>query len=328
MALHHRLLHPIWRHRLPDARKTALSELRTFGLAKTYGTTEALAGIDLEVPGGSVYGLVGPNGSGKTTTLELLAGLRKPSAGTIELDVPPGSVAYCPDAAEFEPWLSALEVLDLAAGLLGRPRPQPDLRDMLDQVGLSDAAGRRVGGLSRGMRSRLGLAAGLIGKPKLLIADEPAAALDPAGRWEIIDLLAALRGTVTVIVSSHDLADVERICDRIGVLAKGRLVYQGPVGELLALAAPALRLVVRPPAERVLAALAAAPWVRSVSERQPGELVIDVNDPEAAELGLPKVLAHCGARLVEAGRAGVSLQDIFFELTATGPAGDHSGRQH
>jgi ABC-2 type transport system ATP-binding protein len=178
------------------------------------------------------------------------------------------------------------------------------------------------------MRSRLGLAAGLIGDPKLLIADEPAAALDPAGRFEVIDVLAALAGSVTVLVSSHDLADVERICDRIGVLAKGRLVYQGAVSELLAMAAPALRVVVRPPVDRLLAALAAAPWVRSVREEQPGELVIDVGDPAAAELYLPEVLADCGARLVEVGRAGVSLQDLFFELTETGPALHQAARDH
>src|SRR5262249_9336882 len=147
---------------------------------------------------------------------------RRPTAGTVELGVPLGSVAYCPDAAEFEPWLTAAEVLDLASRLVGKPRPPAAIADVLGNVGLSDVAARRVGGFSRGMRSRLGLAAGLIGEPELLIADEPAAALDPAGRCEIIDLIAKLSGSVTVIVSSHDLADVERICDRIGVLASGR----------------------------------------------------------------------------------------------------------
>ncbi len=229
-----------------------------------------------------MYGLVGPNGSGKTTALEILAGLRRPSAGRVELGMATDSVAYCPDAGSF----------------------------------------------SRGMRSRLGLAAGLIAEPKLLIADEPAAALDPAGRWEIVDILAALAGSVTVIVSSHDLADVERICDRIGVLAKGRLVYQGDLSDLLPMAAPALRVVVRPPADRLLAALATAPWVRSVSEGEAGELRIDAGDPDAAEARLPGVLADCGVRLVEVGRAGVSLQDIFFELTETGLYRHRTARDH
>jgi ABC-2 type transport system ATP-binding protein len=187
-------------------------------------------------------------------------------------------------------------------------------------VGLADAADRRVGGFSRGMRSRLGLAAGLIGEPELLIADEPAAALDPAGRREIIDLIAGLAGPVTLVVSSHDLADVERICDPIGVLANGRLVYEGAVANLLARAAPALHIVVRPPAGRLRAALASASWVRALREEEPGELVVEVGDPALAEQDLPRLLARCEARLVEVGRAGVSLQDVFFELTATGPA--------
>lgn len=301
-----------------------MSDLRTRGLVKTYGATHALDGIDLDVPAGAIYGLVGPNGSGKTTMLEVLAGLRHPSAGTVELGVPKAAVAYCPDTPEFESWLTAHEVLAVSSGLLGIRRTPTDLRDTLERVGLADAAHRRVGGFSRGMRSRLGLAAGLIGEPQLLIADEPAAALDPAGRWEIIDVLAALAGSVTVVVSSHDLTDVERVCDRIGVLAKGRLVYQGAVSDLLARAAPALSVVVRPPAGRLLRVLAAAPWVRAVSEPEPGHVRIDVRDPAAAEINLASVLAESGVRLLEVGRAGVGLEDIFFELTETGPHRPHS----
>jgi ABC-2 type transport system ATP-binding protein len=319
VGAHLLLLRPARRHPLPGRREEALSDLRTFGLAKTYGETEALRGVDLEIPAGTVYGLVGPNGAGKTTVLEILAGLRAPGAGRVELGVPCDAVAYCPDAAEFEPWLTAVEVLDSAAGLLGRPRPRSALVDVLDHVGLSEAIDRRVGGFSRGMRSRLGIAAGLIGEPSLLIADEPAAALDPAGRWEIIDLLAALPGDVTVLVSSHDLSEVERICDRIGVLARGRLVYQGSLDELLARAAPALRVVVRPPADGLLAALRAAPWVRAVRAEGPGELLVDLVERDAAEANLARILADSGARLVEAGPAGASLQDLFFELTETGP---------
>src|SRR5471032_179870 len=122
------------------------------------------------------------------------------------------AVAYCPDAPAFEPWLTASEVLAVAVGLLGIPRTRDALRDTLERVGLADVSHRRVAEFSRGMRSRLGLAAGLIREPQLLIADEPAAVLDPAGRLEIIDVLAALGGSVTVVASSHDLTDVERVC--------------------------------------------------------------------------------------------------------------------
>ena len=297
-----------------------MTAVRTCGLAKAYGKTSALAGIDLDVPSGTVYGLVGPNGSGKTTAMEIIAGLRCPTAGQVQLAMTPDRVAYAPDAPEFEPWLTGAEVVDVAAGLLRRPQPGDAVEAMLERVGLADSARRRVGGFSRGMRSRLGLAAALIGGPELLLADEPAAALDPGGRLEVLELLAGLAGPVTVIVSSHDLGDVERICSRIGVMAHGRLVYQGGVAELLAQASPALRVVVRPPAGPLLAALSAAPWVGAATQVSPGELRIDVADQDEAERRLPEVLAGCGARLIEVGRAGPSLQDIFFDLTDTGPA--------
>ena len=296
-----------------------MSGVTTVGLTKTYGATSALAGIDLIVPPGAMYGLVGPNGSGKTTALEILAGLRRPSSGSVALGVPADRVAYCPDAAEFEPWLTARETLEASASLQGATPSPSTFADLLDRVGLSQATDRRVGGFSRGMTSRLSLAAGLIGEPRLLIADEPAAALDPAGRWEIIELLAELAGAITVLVSSHDLAEVERICDTIGVLSLGRLVYQGPLAELLAQAAPALRVVVRPPAMEIADAFEAAERVRAVHQDAPGEFRIDLADAVTAETELPRVLAECGARLLAVDRAGVSLQDIFFELTATGP---------
>jgi ABC-2 type transport system ATP-binding protein len=318
-------LNPSWWHHLPRRREAALSRLRTHGLSKRYGETQAVRSVDLEVASGAIYGLVGPNGSGKTTTFEMLASLRRPTGGTIEWGVAQDRVAYCPDTPEFEPWLTAVEVLDAASGLLGRRRPRSALLEILGHVGLGETAKRRVGGFSRGMLSRLGIAAGLVGQPKVLIADEPAAALDPAGRWEVIDLLADLGGSVTVIVSSHDLADVERICDSIGVLAHGQLVYQGRVNDLVAKASPALRVLVRPPADRLKALLNNAKWVRRVREEGPGELVVDVDDPAAAEEQMARLIADSGARLVEYGRAGASLQDIFFELTETGPYGQ--GRQ-
>lgn len=261
-----------------------MSGVTTARLTKSYGATRALDGVDLVVPPGAMYGLVGPNGSGKTT---------------------------------------ALEILEASASLQGATPSPSTVADLLDRVGLSAAANRRVGGFSRGMTSRLGLAAGLIGDPELLIADEPAAALDPAGRWEIIELLAGVAGALTVLVSSHDLAEVERICDTIGVLSHGRLVYQGSLAELLAQAAPALRVVVRPPARELADALGAAGWVRAVREDAPGEFRIDLADAATAETELPRVLAACDARLVAVDRAGVSLQDIFFELTETGPNEHH-----
>jgi ABC-2 type transport system ATP-binding protein len=316
---------PARRDRLPGVREGPLNAVTTSGLTKIYGTKIALAGINLEIPAGSVYGLVGPNGSGKTTTLDILGGLRRPTAGDIQLGVSPDAVAYCPDVAEFEPWLTALEVLDAASGLLGRPKTRAQLEAMLTRVGLADVAGRRVGGFSRGMLSRLGLAAGLVGDPALILADEPVAAVDPAGRAEVLDLIVGLAAAATVVFSSHNLADVEQVCDRVGILAEGRLVYQGAIAELLAGTRRVWRVLIRPPADRLRDALAAAPWVTSVSERRPGHLTLEVSDPQAAELQLPRILAASAVCLIEAAQERATLEDVFLSLTAAKPDLDSAG---
>jgi len=304
-----------------------LSALRTLGLTKTYGTRSALGGVDLVVPEGSLYGLVGPNGSGKTTLIEILAGLRRASGGEVELGVGEGEVAYCPDVAEFESWLTAAEVLEAALGLIGRRRPRRDLDALLGRVGLAEVAQWRVGGFSRGMTTRLNLASGLVGEPKVLLADEPAAALDPAGRAEVLTLLASLVPEATVIVSSHDLADVEAICDHVGVLADGRLAWQGPLEELLAGAGRSRwRVVVRPPASRVLDALRNVPWVAEATEAAPGEIEVTAASDEMVESELVGLLAACNARVVSFAPRRPTLEEVFFSLTGT-PAGGVGGRK-
>lgn len=294
--------------------------LRTIGLTKSYGPQLALRDLDLVVPAGARYGLVGPNGSGKTTLLEILAGLRRPSGGELDLGVERGAVAYCPDVAEFEPWLSAREVLEAALGLLGRRRPRPELSAILDRVGLADAADRRVGGFSRGMTTRLNLAAGLAGEPSVLLLDEPAAALDPAGRVEILRLIAGLGPATTIVLSSHDLSEVETACDQVGILTEGRLCYQGPLAELLAGPARARwSLTVRPPAEPTLAALRTVSWVSSVKERACGQIEFTSPDANWVEESLAELLAAAEAKVVSLGPLRPSLEEVFLALTA--PAG-------
>ena len=151
--------------------------LRTQGLVRDYGGTGVL-GVDFAVPERGVCGLVGPNGSGKTTLLAMLAGFRRPGGGTIDYRVDPGRVAICPDVPRFEPWLTAREVVDLARMAMAPGNPASETDRILVDVGLADCADRRVGGFSRGMAQRLGLAVGLVGSPALLIMDEPTAALD------------------------------------------------------------------------------------------------------------------------------------------------------
>ena len=286
----------------------------TTGLTKRYGAHTALDGVDLAVPDGSVYGLVGPNGAGKTTLLGLLSGLRRPTAGELKIDVPRQKMALLPDTPQFDPWLTGREVVELARTLMG-VSADPDR--VLADAGLSDAADRRVGGYSRGMLQRLGLAATIVGQPEVLLLDEPASALDPAGRREVLDLIARLRGRATVILSSHILSDVQEVCDTVGVMRAGRLLFQGPLERLLVgRAVPAYRVHMRPPTDGVTEALRAQPWVTGVEPDGPETLRVTVGSLAEAELRLPGALSAAGARVVSLAPVAADLEDVFLELTS------------
>jgi ABC-2 type transport system ATP-binding protein len=290
--------------------------IRTSALRKRYGPHAALDGVDLEVPKGSVYGLVGPNGAGKTTLLAILAGLRRPTSGGVQLASERRRVATLPDTPAFEPWLTGREVVDLARALGAPEAPAARVDGVLADAGLADAAGRRVGGYSRGMLQRLGLAAAVVGDPEVLLLDEPCSALDPAGRREVLDLVARLSGRATVLLSTHILADVQEVCDTVGVLRAGRLLYQGPLDRLLVgRAAPAWTVRCRPPLEPVEAALATQAWVASVERTGAEELLVEVATREAAEAGLVRVLAEAGAHLVRLEPRAADLERVFLELT-------------
>lgn len=291
--------------------------VRTHELRKTYGATVALRNVDLEVPAGSVYGLVGPNGAGKTTLLGILAGLRKPTSGSVDVGVEWSGVAVLPDTPQFDSWLTGREVVDLARSLTDPSVPRDRVDEVLEQAGLADAAHRIVGGYSRGMLQRLGVASTVVGRPALLMLDEPSSALDPAGRREVLDLVARLRGEATVIFSSHILGDVQEVCDTVGILRAGELLFQGPLSDLLVgSAVPAYRLRVRPPGEGAIEALRRASWVRSVEAVSPEELRILVETVEAAEQNLATTLAGTGVRIVSFGPEAATLEQVFLELTA------------
>jgi ABC-2 type transport system ATP-binding protein len=291
----------------------------TTGLSRDYGGT-GLFDVDLLVPPGSIYGLVGLNGAGKTTLLSILAATRHQDRGAVSLAVGRASVAVCPDVPEFDPWLTSAEVVDLARSLVA---PHADSRTSvaaaLHATGLADAAGRRVGGLSRGMAQRLGLACALVGDPELLILDEPMSALDPAGRAELLGVIAGMRGTRTVIFSSHILADVQRVADQVGILRAGRLLYQGSTAELLdRYLTPSWLLRIAGATGPVQAALAGQPWVTKVELAEPGVLRVDATGIEEGERGIPAVVAACGARQVACEPVAADLESAFLALTGTG----------
>ena len=287
--------------------------LATHDLRKVYDVA-AVDGVELRVPRGATYGLIGPNGSGKTTLLSLVAGLRAATSGSVELPDGRHGMALLPDTPEFEPWLTAREVVDLARSMVAPHLPAERVDRALEEVGMTEAADRRVGGFSRGMLQRLGLATCLVGDPQLLLLDEPSSALDPAGRREVLDLVARLAGDRTVVLSTHVLSDVQQACDVVGVLQSGRLRFQGPIDELLARTATAYRMRVGGDVAAVVAGLHAAPWVDEVVEEGNGVLRLAVADVAAAEAGVARVLADAGARLHAFGPAA-DLETAFLTLT-------------
>jgi ABC-2 type transport system ATP-binding protein len=289
--------------------------IATHGLSKLYGETAALRDVDLVVPRGVTYGLIGPNGAGKTTMLSLLAGLRRPTWGTLHLAVPRQRMGVLVDTPQFEPWLTAWEVVDLARHLTA-PDLDPDrVGQALLDVGLGEAMHRAVGGFSRGMLQRLGLAGCLVGDPEVLLLDEPSSALDPAGRREVLDLIGRLAHSKTVVLSTHILSDVQQVADVVGVIDEGTLQFQGPLTELLARTTTAYALHVRTPADRLVAELRSRPWADDVLEQAPGRVRVTVSDAASAEREIPVLLSDLAVSLVSFNPA-TDLESAFLELTS------------
>ncbi|HEY4439952.1 MAG TPA: ABC transporter ATP-binding protein [Candidatus Elarobacter sp.] len=211
------------------------------GLTKRYGRVDALRDLTLRVARGESVGLLGPNGAGKSTAVKLLLGLARPTAGDGELlGRPLGDrearrrVGYLPELFRFPAWLSAREVLAFHARLLRLDDAPRRIDAALDEVALRPRAGDRVAGYSKGMQQRLGLAVALLGDPELIFLDEPTSALDPHGRSDVRALIERLRerGT-TVVLNSHLLGEIERVCDRVCVMERGRVVADGALTTIL-----------------------------------------------------------------------------------------------
>ena len=292
-------------------------------LQKTYRrwrrpATVAVDRLDLSVPEGGVFGFLGPNGSGKTTTIRCVLGLARPSGGEVRVlgrRVPEGLPAVMPsigavvESAAFLPAMSGREQIHLLAGIDGIPRRRAD--DALERVGLADRAGDPVRGYSLGMRQRLALAVALVKDPALLVLDEPANGLDPAGMRDIRELLRALgEEGRTVFLSSHLLGEVEQTCDRVAILHRGRCVASGPVGELLRGHAEAWLVTV--PLGELAVAGEALRRAGATTERAGHELrVRDVTGGAA----ITRALADVGVWLTELRREEAHLEELFLALT-------------
>ena len=297
---------------------TAVVEAR--GLVKTYGDITAVDHVDLTVEQGDVYGYLGPNGAGKTTSLRMLLGLIRPSSGSARLfgrdPMLDGvraldGVAGFVEAPRFYPYLSGRKNLELVAALDGGDaRSQIDAA--LDTVDLAARAKDRVGGYSHGMRQRLGIAGALIRRPQLLLLDEPATGLDPAGMRDMRALIRTLADSgITVLLSSHLMNEVEELCNRVAIIRAGRIVYEGRLDELRASAAGSYTL--RTSDDDLAAQICAIhPGLHDFTVAPDG---LRMRADEAAIEALSLELAHSGVALRSLVPDAASLEERFFALT-------------
>ena len=297
---------------------TAPVEVR--GLVKRYGDLAAVDGVDLTVETGDVFGYLGPNGAGKTTSLRMMLGLIRPTAGSVRLfgrDPQLGvaaleGVAGFVEAPRFYPYLNGRVNLDLLAALDGDDA-RSRIDEVLDVVELRDRAKDRVGGYSHGMRQRLGIAAALLRAPRLLLLDEPATGLDPAGMRDMRELIRRLASSgMTVVLSSHLLAEVEEVCNRVAIVRRGRVVYEGSLEELRRTAGAAYRLRTTDDA-RAHAVASAQAGISDVASQDGGLIFHADGERAVAELSLALIEAR--ALVIEMAPRHATLEDLFFQLT-------------
>jgi ABC-2 type transport system ATP-binding protein len=289
------------------------------GLVKRYGEIVAVDGVDLTVEAGDVYGYLGPNGAGKTTSLRMMLGLIRPDAGTISVfgRDPQQSVraldgvAGFVEAPAFYPYLTGLRNLELLAAFDG-DGARGRIGAALDIVEMADRAGDKVGGYSHGMRQRLGIAAALLREPRLLLLDEPATGLDPGGMRDMRRLIRGLADQgITVLLSSHLMTEVEELCNRVAIVRRGRIVYEGSIAELKHEAGTTYRLHTTDD-ERALAICSAQPGVRDVRMASDG---VRFSGEEAAVGALSRALVGAGALILALAPESASLEERFFSLT-------------
>ena len=297
---------------------TAVIETRN--LTKTYGAVRALDGLSLSIPRGGVYGVLGPNGAGKSTLFRILLGLIRPSDGEASVmggrigDVAAsrrmGSMIETP---RFPPFMTARQVLVWLSAAHGLTPDAARVSGWLERVGLTEAADRKVRGFSVGMMQRLGVAGALITDPELVILDEPTSGMDPPGIQEMRALIRSLaeRDGITVILASHQLLEVQRVCDRVAILNRGKLVREGAVSELTA-TGERLRLSVTP-ISKTLEIMSSLPGASGVLE---GDAVM-ATLPRADTPALLRALIEAGVDIDEARWIGADLESVFMSETGS-----------
>ena len=297
--------------------------IETEGLAKRYGRADALVDLTMQVDAGEVFGFLGPNGAGKTTAVKLLRGLTRPTRGRATVLGAPlgdratrGRIGYLPELFRYQPWLHAREVLELHTRLIGGgvDRSRRAIDRILEEVGLADRADDLVGGFSKGMQQRLGLGVALLGAPPLIVLDEPTSALDPVGRADVRAIIRRARDAgSTIFLNSHLLTEVERVCDRVAIVDRGRVLADGRLDDLLGARAVRIRATDLTPA-----AMTTLGRFGRVAAGDDGWLTISGIDAATIPDAVAAIVASGGrVHTVDPGRA--TLEDRYLELI--GPPG-------
>ncbi len=311
---------------------TTDTAISTAGLTKHYPGVQALTDLSLEVPAGSIYGFLGPNGAGKSTTLKILGGLIRPTAGSASVSGIPlaagaayrQQVGYLAQEPRFYDWMTGRETLSFVASLSPDPSAVAPvwIDEVLGKVGLADAGDRRTKTYSGGMRQRLGIGQALVGRPRVLLLDEPVSALDPIGRREVLDLMRDLRSDdTTVFYSTHILDDVQRVSDHVAILDGGRLVRAAPTAELLeTYTRDRLRVGIVGATDDTAIALAGLPGVLAVqADGRDGDLRtynirIRTEDAGGVQREVTRFASDHDLTLTENGLVRLDLEDVFLRL--------------
>jgi ABC-2 type transport system ATP-binding protein len=306
-----------------------LIAIKTEELSKYYGKVKALHKLNLEIPENVVFGFLGPNGAGKSTTVKLLTAFAHPTSGkafvageevTSDNLALRAKIGFLPDVPAFYDWMTGQEFLHLVGELhsLSANEVKNRAEEMLDLVELKKAGNRRIGGYSRGMRQRLGIAQALINHPKVIFMDEPTSALDPIGRREVLELVSRLKQTATIFMSTHILSDVERVCDMVGIIDKGNLITVSSVSDLQKQYAPSIfEMEFLEDGNRFAEELKLIPWL-SKPEFIPdhGRPMVRVTavDTTMAKKELPHVIGKSGLTLTRYELVMPDLEDIFINV--------------
>ncbi len=295
-------------------------------LCKTYGDTLAVDHLDLSVPEGAIYGFLGPNGAGKTTTLKMIVGMTEPTDGTIEIfgnkltfgsDKFREDIGFLPDVPGFYDWMTAKEYLQFCGSLyhIEADELKQRIAELLKTVGLTKSRNKKVGGFSRGMKQRLGIAQAMINNPKIILLDEPVSALDPVGRKEVMDIIGSLSGKVTVFFSTHILADVERICDRVIIIKDGRNLLEDSVENIKSVS-PSRTIELEfetDEANLFMKSIESENWLVS-GTREGKKLLIKVNDLNHARDSINQLICKDHTMLKKYVVVEPTLEDIFIKV--------------